>query len=138
MFDRTEKPARPHPLTAARPARPQHWLAGLQRQAGNAAVAALVQRDAVPGFAQRGGTCEAASLLTAFLVWDREFGSPGVANGNLISACDAAQMFMVEHRTELLIGIDRRFTTSASTTPHSRPWPGSGRPSRPAGQESSR
>ncbi|MGW0949129.1 hypothetical protein ACWD4O_42195 [Streptomyces sp. NPDC002623] len=109
MLERAEKPTEPNPVAAARAARPQHQLVALQRQVGNAAVARLVQRDAIPGFAQRGGTCEPASLLTAFLVWDRELGSPGVANGNMISACDAAQMFMLNHRTQLLSGVDRRF-----------------------------
>jgi hypothetical protein len=99
-----------HAKPASRPARPvvpsapatRHRLEALQRQAGNAAVNALVQRDPVPGFSQRGDTCQPASLLTAFLVWDRDFASPGTPHGNVLSACDAALLYLQANRPALI------------------------------------
>jgi hypothetical protein len=74
----------------------------LQRQAGNAAVSVLVQRDPVPGFSQRGDTCQPASLLTAFLVWDRDFASPGTPHGNVLSACDAVLLYLQSNKPALI------------------------------------
>ncbi|NGY64984.1 hypothetical protein G7043_39325 [Lentzea sp. NEAU-D13] len=93
------QPARP---VAATPPATRHQLEALQRQVGNTAVNALVQRDPVPGFSQRGDTCHPASLLTAFLVWDRDLASPGRPHGNMLSACDGALLYLQANRPVLI------------------------------------
>lgn len=109
MFQHPRRPvtAGPAHTPASPPRGPTHRLETLQRLAGNAAVAGILQRDAVPGYAQRGDTCQPASLLTAFLVWDRELSSPGMPNGNMLSACDAVLLHLAGRQAQLVTRLGR-------------------------------
>lgn len=108
MREHAIRRARPLPPSTAPPRTGEHPLTALQRSAGNTAVAGSLQRDAIPGFSQTGDTCQPASLLTAFLIWDRERASPGTPNRDMISACDAVAIHLNANRAAL----DTRLTAA--------------------------
>lgn len=55
-----------------------------------------------PDFAQRGDTCQPASMITALIVWDRERADPKNPNANLVGVCEAALLFMDQNKPKLV------------------------------------
>ncbi len=68
-----------------------HELAHVVQARGGDAV---VRRQEIPEFRQKGETCDPASLLTAILMWDRQrYGTQGGNKGFLV-ACESALRFL--------------------------------------------
>ncbi len=73
--------------------------------ASTAAAPAAIQRLTpvpTPDFAQRGDTCQPASMITALIVWDRERADPANPNRNLVGVCEAALLYMDMHKPKLV------------------------------------
>jgi hypothetical protein len=107
VFDRQGAEAAAASATRPKRARePTHWVQRLQRDAGNRAVASAlsVQRDQplVPAYAQKGETCEPASIVTALITWDREANNSADPNGNVNSVCDAALLHLAANKATLV------------------------------------
>jgi hypothetical protein len=76
-----------------------------QPDGGARAAPAAIQRLTpvpTPDFAQRGDTCQPASMITALIVWDRERADPANPNGNLVGVCDAALLYLDMHKPKLV------------------------------------
>jgi hypothetical protein len=71
---------------------------------GHAAPAAIQRLTPVPtpDFAQRGDTCQPASMISALIVWDRERADPANPNANLVGVCEAALLYMDMHKPKLV------------------------------------
>ena len=52
----------------------------------------------LPGYAQRGDTCGAASLVSAMMIWDRQRRDPAAPNDTVVSACNIVLTYLVHHR----------------------------------------
>ncbi len=63
---------------------------------------AAVRRGVLPGYAQKGETCDPASLVTALLIWDRENASPTAPSANIVKLCNSALIYMSQNRASLI------------------------------------
>jgi hypothetical protein len=69
--------------------------------AGTAGTVSL-QSSSLPGFAQRGDTCEPASLITALIIWDRERADPANPNANIVGVCNTALIYLAQDKSALV------------------------------------
>jgi Domain of unknown function (DUF4157) len=68
----------------------------------SAAVGFGLDPAALPGFDQgQYGSCGAASIVTALVLWDRERHDPTSPNTLVVTACDIALVYMDDHQTAL-------------------------------------
>jgi Domain of unknown function (DUF4157) len=74
-----------------------HELAHVSQQSSLGARA-IVQRSPLPGYAQKGDTCEPASLLTALIIWDRERADPAAPNSNVVAVCNTALIHLAQNQ----------------------------------------
>lgn len=56
----------------------------------------------MPGFAQRGDTCEPASVVTALIIWDRERADPANPNANIVGVCNTALIYLAQDKSTLV------------------------------------
>ena len=52
------------------------------------AAGAMPYATILPGYAQAGDTCGAASLVSALIIWDREHWNPAEPNSRVVTACN--------------------------------------------------
>ena len=61
-----------------------------------------LQNSSLPGFAQKGDTCEPATSVTALIIWDRERADPANPNANIVGVCNTALIYLTQDKSALV------------------------------------